>query len=185
MAGSDLRYSNLFISIFVKLYIKKIERIFAKNFARNYEKYTALTVILKLSRLFHHPWNDRKWMGTQMKCNHNYILALLWELLVRDFWLLRPIIANSLWAPLVVIVVPYQRFVSSIRNIEIVMWVFQLTRLVLAVLKISSILIKYLCYFWEQFSYFHGQNKYKIRLSAHCIALPKKLINLKVKKIWV
>ena len=49
------------------------------------------------------------------------------------------------------------------------------------VLKISAILLKYLT-FEDVFSYFHGQNRFKIRFSAHCSVLTKKLINTKVRK---
>ena len=54
----------------------------------------------------------------------------------------------------------------------------------MAVLKISSILIKYHT-FNGVFSYFHGQNKYKIRVSVHCSLRSKKLINIKVRKISI
>ena len=52
----------------------------------------------------------------------------------------------------------------------------------LAVLKISEILLKYFI-FTIVFSCFHGQNKYKIRVSSHCRVHTKMLIKIKVRKL--
>ena len=55
----------------------------------------------------------------------------------------------------------------------------RLTRTILGVLKISSILLKLSNF---KFAYFHGQNKYKIRVSVHYEVCTKELVKIKWKK---
>ena len=59
---------------------------------------------------------------------------------------------------------------------------FRLILGLLAVLKNSVILLKY-SNFEGFFSYFHGQNKYKITVSVHSRVCTKKLINTKLRKL--
>ena len=51
-------------------------------------------------------------------------------------------------------------------------------------MRISTILLKYPT-FEVGISYFHGQNKFKIRVSDLCGIHTKKLITLKVRKISI
>ena len=60
---------------------------------------------------------------------------------------------------------------KDLDNIEKAMWVFDC---------LSRLLLKYPHF--DCFLYFHGENKYKIRISAHCSINTKKLINTKVGK---
>ena len=67
---------------------------------------------------------------------------------------------------------------------NLVLYCFRIDWAVMTVLKTTAILLKCIVLLRVVLSYFYGQNKYKVRVSVYFIVITKKLISIKVRKLY-